>query len=69
MTSIPDVRERVHVKGRRGLFIVVSVDEHRAHVMALEGAPRVIAVRLDEIELASEMNPRAHKDEQGSTLG
>ncbi len=66
MTIIPDMRQRVHVKGRRGLFIVVSVDEHTAHVMALEGAPRVIAVPLDQIELAERMDPRSHKDEQGS---
>lgn len=66
MTIVPDMRERVHVKGRRGLFIVVSIEEHMAHVMALEGAPRVIAVRLDEIELADRMDPRPHKDGQGS---
>ena len=66
MTIIPDMRERVNVKGRRGLFIVVSVDQHTAHVMALEGAPRVIAVPLDQIELAERMDPRSQKDEQGS---
>ena len=66
MTIVPDTRERVHVKGRRGLFIVVSVNEHTAHVMALEGAPRVIPVRLDEIELADRMDPRPNKDDQGS---
>ena len=66
MSTIPTLRDRVHVKGRRGLFVVVSVVEGTAHVMALDGAPRVIQVSFDEIEPEPDMEARYHKDEQGS---
>jgi hypothetical protein len=66
MTAIPKVSDRVNVKGRRGLFTVVSVEANGVHVMALEGAPRLITVPLDDIEPEQEMNARGHRDEQGS---
>lgn len=66
MSTIPNLSDRLYVKGQRGLFVVVSVEDRTAHVMALVGAPRVIKVRLDDIEPALDMEARSHKDEQGS---
>ncbi|UWZ86417.1 hypothetical protein [Occallatibacter riparius] len=62
----PKLSDRLYVKGRRGLFVVVSVEDGTAHVMALDGAPRVIKVRLDEVEPEPDMEARSQKDEQGS---
>lgn len=63
---IPNLSERLYVKGRRGLFVVVSVQDGTAHVMALDGAPRVIKVSLDELEPAPDLEARSQKDDQGS---
>ena len=59
---VPTVSDKVHVKGRKGLFSVVSVGKHTAHVMALAGMPRVIEVPHEELELPPEMKPRTYPD-------
>ena len=66
VVTVPTKSDKVHVKGRRGLFAVVSVGKDTAHLMALEGAPRVIEVPHDEIELAPEMKPRTYPDKSGA---
>ena len=66
MKTNPSVRDRVHVQGRRGKFVVVSVEDRTAHLLPLDGAPSVIRASLDQIEPAPDMKPRTHKDEQGS---
>ena len=50
--------ERVTLKGRKGLFLVVSVQDAIAHVLPLHGAAQVFSVALDEIELAPELQAR-----------
>lgn len=65
MIETPKVRDRVHVAGRRGVFIIVSVQGDTAHVMALDGSPRVFSVAFADIELETEMKPRAHPGENG----
>jgi hypothetical protein len=62
MTMVPGPRDRVYVKGRRGLFVLVSMGDHAAQVMALEGTPRVMTVPLDQIEAAPELNARTFQD-------
>ncbi len=61
MSMNPKLSDRLYVKGRRGLFVVVSVEDGTAHVIALDGAPRVIKVRLDEIEPEPDMEPGRKK--------
>ena len=58
--TVPMTHDRVRVNGRKGVFLVVSVDGDFAHVMALDGIARVIKVPLNEIELEVELKPRTY---------